>query len=199
MLPKSGEFYQPGKLKSPFPNNLIPSSRITADGNGIISVYKTVVPMAVVYNSTSPTSNNATFQNPNPLDYREDLARVDYQITDRHTLFGRWVDDFNSIWLANGPGGSLPIVPETRSRPGKSFLISETWLISSTVVNEAHIGASWNSQHYINQGDTFKRSYHGVYFQPGVQLGGTVCGRDPGRLVLYRHQSDKGGPAHRTR
>jgi hypothetical protein len=121
--------------------------------------------MAVVYNSTSPTSNNATFQNPNPLDYREDLGRLDWRINDRHSAFVRWVDDFNSIWLANGPGGSLPITPEIRERPGKSGLISETWVMSPTVVNEAHLGSSWNSQHYWNQGETWKRSFQGFTFQ----------------------------------
>jgi hypothetical protein len=156
--------YQPG-TKTPFPGNVIPASMISSDGKAILNVYKTVIPMTAVYNSTSPTSNNATFQNPNPLDYREDLARIDYRINDKHTAFVRWVDDYNSIYIATGPGGSLPIDPEIRDRPGKSGLISETWVISPTIVNEAHFGASWNSQHYWNQGDTWQRSTQGFTFQ----------------------------------
>jgi hypothetical protein len=163
-LSKPTIIYQPG-TKTPFVNNIIPASRITPDGQAILNVYKTVIPMAAVYNGTSPTSNNATFQNPNPLDYREDLVRLDYRINDRHSLVLRFVEDFNSIFLANGPGGSLPITPEIRDRPGKSGLISETWIISPTIVNEARLGASWNSQHYWNQGDTWKRSYQGFTFQ----------------------------------
>jgi len=163
-LSKPTVIYQPG-TKNPFPNNIIPPSMITADGRALLKVYKTVIPMAVVYNSTSPTSNNSTFQNPNPLDYREDMARIDWRINDRHTAFARWVDDYNSIYLANGPGGSIPITPEIRDRPGKSGLISETWVVTPTIVNEAHLGSSWNSQHYWNQGDTWKRSFQGFAFQ----------------------------------
>jgi hypothetical protein len=163
-LSKPTIVYQPG-TKTPFPNNVIPSSMITADGKAILNVYKTVIPMAAVYNSTSPTSNNATFQNPNPLDYRQDLARIDYRINDRHSAYARWIDDNNSIYIATGPGGSLPIDPEIRERPGKSALLSETWVVSPTVVNEAHIGASWNSQHYWNQGNTWQRSTQGFAFQ----------------------------------
>ena len=47
----------------------------------------------------------------------------------------------------------MPVVPENRNRPGKSFLMSETWIITPTIVNEAHLGASWNGQHYQNLGD----------------------------------------------
>ena len=110
-------------------------------------------------------TNNATFENPNPLDFREDLGRIDYQISDSHKLMGRWMDDFNSIYLATGPGGNLPITPEIRDRPGKSAMVSETWLISPTLINEARIGASWNSQHYWNQGDTWVRTTQGFTFQ----------------------------------
>ena len=45
--------------------------------------------------------------NANPLNYREDLVRVDYRINDQHTLYGRRVDDFNTVYLAYGPGCSV--------------------------------------------------------------------------------------------
>jgi hypothetical protein len=178
---------QPG-TKTPFPDNIIPFSMITADGRAITNVYKTVIPMTAVFTNL-PTSNNAIFQNPNPLDYRQDLARIDYRINDRHTLYGRWIDDYNSIYIATGPGGSLPITPEIRDRPGKSALLSETWVAAPTVINEAHLGASWNSQHYWNRGDTWKRSTQGFAFQriyntfgpyvdgiPNVSISGGITG-----------------------
>ena len=154
--------YYPG-TKTPFPSNIIPTSMITADGKAIMNVYKTVIPQSSVFSNTA-VSNNATFENPNPLDYREDLGRIDYHFNDKHTLFGRWIDDFNSILVANGPGGNIPITPEVRDRPGKSVLLSETWVIAPTVVNEGHFGASWNSQHYWNQGNTWDRSVQGFTF-----------------------------------
>jgi hypothetical protein len=155
--------YYPG-TKTPFPNSVIPANMITADGKAIANVYRNMMPLASSFTNTA-VSNNATFENPNPLNYREDLGRVDWHINDKHTAFGRWVDDFNSIYLATGPGGSLPVTPEIRDRPGKSTLLSETFVINPTVINEAHVGAAWNSQHYINQGDTWKRGFEGFQFQ----------------------------------
>jgi hypothetical protein len=153
---------EPG-TKTPFPGNIIPASMLTADGKAIMNVYRTVIPQAAIYTNTA-VSNNTTFENPNPLDYREDIGRFDYRINDKHTLFGRWVDDYNSIFLATGPGGNVPITPEIRDRPGKSALVSETWVITPTLINEAHFGSSWNSQHYWNQGDTWERTTQGFTF-----------------------------------
>jgi len=167
IFPSSHVIYSPG-TKNPLPNNTIPASPITADGKAIANVYATAEAQAVIF-TNSAVSNNGTFEAPNPLDYREDLGRVDYRIGDRHTLYGRWVDDYNSIYLPFGPssanGTYLPITPEIRDRPGKSGLISETWVISPTIVNEAHLGASWNSQHYWNQGNTWQRTTEGFTFQ----------------------------------
>jgi hypothetical protein len=151
------------KLNSNYPGNVIPASKITPDGQAIANVYKTVIPLAASYTNKA-TSNNTIFQTPNPLDYREDLGRVDYHINDKNTLYGRWVDDYNSIYLGFGPGGNLPITPEIRDRPGKSFLLNESWVVSPNIVNEAHLGASWNGQRYLNQGDTWLRSTQGFTF-----------------------------------
>ena len=99
--------YYPG-TKTPFPNSTIPASMITADGNAIANVYRTVMPLTASFTNQA-TSNNAIFQNPNPLNYREDIGRLDYRINDRHSMFARWVDDYNEIYLANGPGGRLVV------------------------------------------------------------------------------------------
>src|SRR5581483_9653248 len=110
-------------------------------------------------------SNNTIFQTPNPLDYREDIARVDYHLNDKNTLSGRWIQDMNSIYLAFGPGGAVPITPEIRNRPAESPMVQETWVVSPSIVNTAHIGASWNGQRYVNQGDSWQRSTQGFNFQ----------------------------------
>ena len=93
---------QPG-TKTPYPGNIIPATQLTADGKAIANVYHFAIGQAAIYTDT-PTTNNGTFEVPNPLNYREDLGRVDYRINDKHTLYGRWVDDYNSIYLAYGPG-----------------------------------------------------------------------------------------------
>jgi hypothetical protein len=149
--------------KTPYPKNVIPASAITTDGRAIANVYKTVMPMAAIF-SNQAVSNNATFTSPTNLNYRQDLGRFDYRMSDKHQVFGRWIDDYNSIGVPNGPGGNIPITPELRDRPGKSALLSETWTVSPSIVNEAHIGFSASGQHYWNQGDTWERTTQGFTF-----------------------------------
>jgi hypothetical protein len=150
--------------KTPYPNNVIPTSQIGPNGEAVANVYRNGLAQAASYTNT-PVSNNTIFQTPNPLDYREDIARVDYHINDKHSLSGRWIADSNTIYLAFGPGGDIPVVPEIRSRPAGSPLLDETWIVTPNIVNEAHIGASYNRQRYINQGDTWLRSTEGFTFQ----------------------------------
>jgi len=168
--------YEPG-TKTPFPGNIIPASMIGANGRAIANIYRAVIPQAAIYTNT-PITNNTTFENPNPLNYREDLGRLDYHINDRHSIYGRWVDDYNDIFLADGPGGSIPITPEIRDRPGKSAMVSETWVVSPSIVNEAHIGASWNGQRYWNQSNTWLASEEGFDY-PHIYNG---TGRYPGGI-----------------
>ncbi|HKE24130.1 MAG TPA: carboxypeptidase-like regulatory domain-containing protein [Bryobacteraceae bacterium] len=163
IFPANHVIDQPG-TKTPFPNNTIPASMITVDGQATANVYNFIIPQCTIWLNNG-ASNDCTLQNPNPLDYRQDLGRLDYKINDRHSIYMRWIDDYNSIYTATGAGGSLPVSPEIRDRPGKSGLISETWVISPTIVNEAHLGASWNSQHYWNQGTSWERTTEGYQFQ----------------------------------
>ena len=170
----SGNFVGSGKTidlpgtKTPYPGNIIPASVLTADGKAIANVYKYVIGQTASFTNT-PIANNAIFQVPNPLNYREDLIRLDYHINDRHTLSARFVDDDNQIFLAYGPGSVtssyVPAIGENRNRPAKSALLSETWVVTPTVVNEIHFGASWNGQRYENVGDSWQRATQGFTFQ----------------------------------
>ncbi|HWC98172.1 MAG TPA: carboxypeptidase regulatory-like domain-containing protein [Candidatus Sulfopaludibacter sp.] len=159
---------QPG-TKTPYPGNIIPANLITTDGRALGNIYKYVTGLTANFTDT-PVANNATYELPNPLNYREDLIRADYRINDKHALYSRFIDDNNTIYLAYGPGTAnsasyIPVVAENRNRPAKSISLSETFVITPTVVNEAHIGSSWNGQRYQNLGDSWQRSTYGFGFQ----------------------------------
>lgn len=157
--------------KTPIPGNQI-ASLITPDGRAIANVYRLAAAQAASYTDQA-VSNNTIFQGPNPLDYREDLVRIDYHISDKHNLYGRWIQDLNSIYLPMGTGSStdLPSTPEIRNRPGRSVLLSETWLPTPTIVNEARVSASWNKQRYSPAGTNWMRSTVGFTF-PQLYAGG---------------------------
>ena len=162
----TGTIKEPG-TSTPYPNNVLPASLITVDGKAIANVYKLMSQQASFFND-SAISNNVILQPSNPLNFRESMVRIDYHITSKHTLYGRWIGDGNSLVDPFGTFSSsgLPTTPTLRNRPGQSYLMGETWLPTPTVVNEFRVNASWASQHIPPYGDTWERSTYGFQFKP---------------------------------
>ena len=157
---------------TPILNNNI-SSLITPDGRAIANIYRTQEAQAASF-INSPIANNLTVNPSNPLDFREDLVRLDYTINDKHNLYGRWIHDDNKLIDPFGTfanGNILPTTPTLRMRPGESFLVAETWLISPHIVNEVRANTSWASQHIPPYGNEWQRSAYGFQF-PTLYNGG---------------------------
>jgi hypothetical protein len=128
--------------------------------------------LAVSYVDT-PTANNATFQQPNPFDYREDNFRIDYKINDKHSVYARYLHDKYDLNRSVGTfiNSPLPTVPTNRLRPGYSAQVSYTWLISPALINEAKANASWNGPADTTGGEFWKRSTFGFVY-PQLSSGG---------------------------
>ncbi len=169
----TGSIHNPGG-STPYPGNILPASLITPDGKAIANVYKLMSQQASFFND-NPVTNNVILQPSNPLNFRESLARIDYRINSNHNLYGRWIADENSLVDPFGTFSSsgLPTTPTLRNRPGRSWLLGETWLPTPAIVNEFRVNASWASQHIPPYGDTWKRSTYGFQFKPLYQ------GNDP--------------------
>jgi hypothetical protein len=165
------QIFYPG-TKNPIPGNNI-ASLITTDGKALAAVFRTQEKLASFFNDAN-VSNNIILQPDNPLDYRQHLVRIDYRINDKHSIYGRWVSDRNSLVDPFGTfsGANLPTTPTLRGRPGESFLLAHTWLATPSIVNEFRMNASWASQNIPPYGDTWQRSTYGFQF-PYVYPGGT--------------------------
>lgn len=148
-----------------FANNIIPASRITAEGRAIASVYRTAADLAAVFND-QPVANNATYQPRNPFDFRQDMLRLDYKFSDKHQIFGRYTRDINEFATPFGPASEsqLPITPTTRIRPTRAWLAQYTWLISPRLANEARAYVGVADQRSFPVGETWKRDEHGFVF-----------------------------------
>ena len=157
------QLYYPG-TKNPIPNNDI-RSLITTDGAAIANVYRAMSKLGVAFNDQS-AANNLTLSQPNPLDFREDIVRLDYHLSDKHSLYGRWLNDDNKLIDPFGTfsGSNLPTTPTQRMRPGVSLMFAETWLPTPTIVNEFRGVAGWIAQQIPPYGDTWKRSSYGFAF-----------------------------------
>ena len=153
--------------------NIIPANRITPDGRAISDVYRQSIALAAAY-TNSPIGNNVTFQQPNPLDYREDLLRIDYRINSKHSLYGRYIHDKNVLIDPFGTfiTTQLPTIPSNRMRPGTSIQLSHTWMISPTFINEAKTTGAWIAQRIPPFGDLWERETYGFQFQQLFLNGG---------------------------
>jgi hypothetical protein len=156
--------YLPG-TKTPLPNKILPASLITPDGQAIMNVYAKMSTMASLYTNL-PTSNNATYQAYNPFNWREDIARIDYRISDNQTLYFRYLhDNYNTIDpFGTFNGSSLPNTPTQRHRPGYGPQLGYTYIIGPHLINESRLSMSWNSQRTYMEGDLWKRSTYGFQF-----------------------------------
>ena len=172
-----------GVLRDPttgqqFPGNVIPQNRITTDGRAFANIYRAMHGDAVEYTDT-PTANNATFQLYNPFESRQDIVRIDLQATAKQRIHGRYLhDEYNLIEpYGTFSGAALPTVPTDRSRPGTSYQVGHTYVVSPTLINEAKVGAAWNGQRIKPQGDfwlrdTFGFAYPELFDTPGFVAGG---------------------------
>lgn len=161
---RSTTIYYPG-TKTPIPNKIVPASLITPDGQAVMNVYKAMSQLAASYVNT-PTGNNATYQMPNPFNYREDIVRLDWHLNERHSVYFRYIhDDYNIIDPFSTFGGSpLPTDPTLRNRPGWDPQLGWIWTISPTVINEARFNVAWNGQRITMVGDTWQRDEYGFQF-----------------------------------
>ena len=180
------QLFYPG-TKTPIPGNNI-SSMITADGNAIANIYRLMSRQSGATFIDRPIANNLTLFPLNPLNYREDVIRIDYRINDNHTTYFRWLQDSNTLLDPFGTfsnSGILNTTPTTRNRPGESLLLAETWLVSPTIVNEARINATWVSQHIIPAGNTWQRSTYGFQFPQLYPGGAYPDGIPAGTITNY--------------
>ena len=161
---KPVQLFYPG-TKNPIPNNDI-SSLITPDGRAIANVYATMNKLGQ-YTDATNASNNLTLTPTNPLDFREDIVRLDFRINEKHSIYGRWISDHNSLIDPFGTfssGGNLPTTPTQRNRPGQSYLLSETWAVRPTIINQAIATFSYVSQHIPPVGENWKRETFGFQY-----------------------------------
>ena len=160
-----------GTALTGFPTGNI-ASQITPNGRAIANVYRLISQQAASF-TDAPIANNVVLSPNNPLDFREDIVRLDYRKSEQHSFYGRWIQDRNTLTDPFGTfsGSNLPTTPTIRSRPGESFLVAYTWLPSPSIVNEARANASWASQNIPPTGTTWQRDTYGFTY-PQLYSGG---------------------------
>src|SRR5262249_55924742 len=111
---------------TPFPNNIIPLSKQSPNGIDLMKLWPHANSRLDGFIGSPITKRDA----------RQELLRIDYQLNQNVTIFGRWLHDrFDS----DNPLGSsfdnqaLPIAPDNHIRNGKTFLASYTHVLTPTL------------------------------------------------------------------
>ena len=154
----------------PFPNNTIPSARLDHNALLLLSTY-----------FPEPTPNysldnlyNFISQAPNFTRWREELARIDFRVNQKWSLFGRYTQDTN---LLNNPYGlwgenSFPYVGgSTQNFPMYNWAVHVTYIPRSTFFTEFSAGMYFaNDKSLENSPLSCKCRAAGLTLQPVFPL-----------------------------
>ena len=199
---RTNTIFFPG-TKTPIPDKNL-AGLMTPDGIAIMNVYAAMIKYASVYTNT-PTTNNATFQAFNPFNWRQDIARLDWRPSDKHSIYFRYLhDNYNTIDPFGSFGSSaLPTTPTLRDRPGYGPQLGYLWTASTHMLNEAKLNTSWHSQRTPLQGTNWLRSTYGFQFPrvfggngpwgdgiPNVTISGFASFNGPATVFLLAPTTD---------
>jgi hypothetical protein len=187
-LERSGDFSKSldssGKLitiydpitQTPMAGNVIPKNRFSTLGSAILNFFP-------LPNYTDPVASqvnqhNYVSQYTGNYPKREDMIRVDYNITPSLQVYWRYIQDKDEqqtpygIWVNGNINYALD--PITFGQPGHGHVIHITKTFSPTVVNEFIFGRSHNNLYfYPSDASTVDRAKVG---NPGLWYGGYTKG-----------------------
>jgi hypothetical protein len=119
---------------NPFPGNIIPTDRISHNGQALLNAYPAPVP------GFQQGAANWIGAYPNWSDTRKDTFKIDYMISDKHRLSFRGT---HIPWHFNGPfEGTFGLFQSLWSRPNRTGALSLTSTISPTLINEFTVSAN---------------------------------------------------------
>jgi len=133
-------------------------------------------------------TNGAQFQggNNSPTDVREEIVRIDENVSDKFTVFGHFVAEqiAQNFGTTQWSGDNVPTMSNTFGNPSYAGVVHTAYTISPTLVNEASFNYNGNriaitpTGLYIAPSDfTFNRFFTGpndLNRIPSVQLSGST-------------------------
>jgi hypothetical protein len=135
--------------RTPFPNQMIPASRFSGVS---LKTQDNYIPEPNLGDPNAYAANNFGFTHPFHYDFFQGdwpFIRIDHNITSKNTLYVRWLrGKFPYILDRN-----LPKFTWTRLRDHRQWAISDTHVLSPTMVNTFRMGINTNLG---RDGDEFK-------------------------------------------
>ena len=142
----------------------IPQSRLYGPGLAVLNLYPK--PNFLTGPNGLPNKGfNFTSQISDSYPRREDLVRIDYNLSSKWKIFGRYVNNSDAVTSYYGSfvlGSNIPVVPITDARPGKGYALSATTVINPTMTNEATFGYGHNIVDIHATNDGLSRAKTGI-------------------------------------
>ncbi|HTZ48216.1 MAG TPA: carboxypeptidase regulatory-like domain-containing protein [Verrucomicrobiae bacterium] len=165
-----------------FPGNVIPASLINSNATALLTAggkYGGIFP--------APTNGN-NFQLPvaAPTNVREEIVRIDENVTDKLTIFGHFVAEQASQTFTETmwSGDNVPTVGNTFGNPSYAGVVHAAYVINPTLVNEIAFNYNGNRIHILPTGlytapadYTFNRYFDGPNQDnriPSINLSGST-------------------------
>jgi Carboxypeptidase regulatory-like domain len=174
-------------------DGLTPGSTFPSNGSGGYTIPANMLdPNALLFMGTGAipapnAANNSYVASPKQPTYvREDVVRIDHNITDKYHLMGSWIHDAMSqtIIPTQWSGDSYDTVGDVFSNPSWGAAVRLTQSISPTVLNETGL--------YVN-GNTISVTPYGTYTEPsGWSASSFFTGNNPDNRLPQ--VSFSGGP-----
>ena len=154
----------------------IPANRLYQPGLAVLGIYPDA-------NATGLGAGmNFTSQDADSAPRREDLLRMDYQVTDKWRVTGRYMKTkeeilqaYGTTWAGNG-SDQLP-TPTQFIHPGSNYMLSATGVINNSTSLEMSWGRASNSLNYDMQVDKLYNANAGTnlpYLFPDAPQGDYV-------------------------
>jgi len=140
----------------PFPNNIIPPSRLSRNGLGFLRAYPEPTPGFL------QGRNNFIQTRPNPQNQRKDTLSIDFIPKPSHTFRLRH-QNYSYTAVDAFRGGTDRAVTDW-NRPNKTASLNYIWTISPTMVNELLVTASVDRVYIgvYRPGERYARSKYGI-------------------------------------
>jgi hypothetical protein len=154
-----GTVFEPGTLTrdnngnitggTPYPGNIVPQSQWNPQSSALLNVYTKLIPgYGSLPAAPSAGYSRYFYNNPDVLQKDQDLARVDYQISQKFSTFFRWVNDYQKEQFQTGVWASepFPIQPQVRPKPGSSWSWNFVNTFTPTLAAETVLSYNHQSQ-----------------------------------------------------
>jgi hypothetical protein len=154
-LERAGNFSQPrfrnrpGQDPEPCSGSytgIIPQANLSPAGLALVKLFPTA---NVAWTPNSPNCNNWATSANSPINFREENVRIDYNVTSKNKIFGRYTQDHwgnafpelvGNLWGDD----AFPTVESSWSQPSRQAAVKLTTQLSSTAVNDIQFAYSAN-------------------------------------------------------